>query len=98
MIKHLINITDARTIRDNMKREFNSHMFIRKFYEQHHEEYQAIQECYPTDAIRITNSLIARFLSANQRELGIEKVENRKSRSINQHNNQTSCALWRKNS
>ena len=98
MIKHLINITDARTIRDNMKREFDSHMFIEAFANQHREEYQAIRERYTRDADRKANSLIARFLLANENELAITKVESRKSKSKNVHENPTSCALWRKNS
>lgn len=97
MIRDLINIRDAQAIIDHFGTEFDSHKFIEVFADQHPNEYSAILIRYTEDADRKANSLIARFLSANQRELQITKVKNRKSKSGNVHENQTSCALWRKN-
>lgn len=98
MIRDLINIHDARVIKNRLRNEFDSHKFIEAFVDRLPDEYRAIRERYTRDADRKANSLIARFLSVNQSELGITKVENRKSKSENVHKKQTSCALWRKNS
>lgn len=97
MVKKLINIRDAESIVGHMGTEFDSHKFIEHFAKQHPHEYCAIRERYTEDASRKANSLIARFLSANVKELQITKVEDKKSKSKNVHKNQTSCALWRKN-
>ena len=98
MIRDLINIRDAQSIIGHFITEFDSHEFIEVFADQYPNDYSAILVRYTEDADRKANSLIARFLSANQHELDITKVENRKSKSGNVHENQTSCALWRKNS
>ncbi len=96
MIKNLINIHDASAIINHLEIEFDSHVFIKEFRFHHEQDYLAIAERYRIDAIRKANSLIARFLSANQNNLNIEKTDRRTS-SNNVNGNKTSCAKWRKN-
>ena len=92
MLQDLFNIQDARVIIESLKRDFDSHDFIEGI--KHWPEYQALKERYSTEADRKANSLVARFLSVNQSQLGIEQRNKKSSKNIN--GNKTSCTSWRR--
>lgn len=96
----MITIDQAHSVLNDLLSEnkitFDSHEFINKYRKTYENEYLAMlldNRSPRNTAVQTTNSIIARFLSQNAKELHIEKDS--VVYSYNDHGEKSSNAKWR---
>lgn len=91
------NIDAVRAVIDEMDDKFDSHDFIKKFSKKIELDYvYLLATAGTTTPFHYVHLQIGRFLSYNQKSLGINNVEDVNSENI--FGNVTECASWRKKS
>lgn len=88
----MITITEVRNVLDKMPTEFDSHMFILKFFQFHHQSYGELLAAH--NNVASAHAEIAIFLRNNSAELRINKIGETESPDI--FGNISECALWAK--
>lgn len=89
---------DAKKVIENLSEGFDSHDFIMKYIDLYEQEYLVELFRYAVTSqggvFRNFHSRIGEFLSKNEEELGIEKVERKPS--LNVKGKKTENQRWRK--